>query len=110
MQPRAKAPKPRRIHSPRGARETTIHWNDGHTSVYPHALLRAYCPCAGCQGHSGSITPVDTSHLDLELDGIEPVGNYAVSLTWFDGHQGGIYAFEYLRRLCPCDVCASASD
>jgi len=36
---------------------------------------------------------------------VDGVGNYAVSLTWKDGHNTGIYPFRLLRRLCPCDAC-----
>ena len=41
----------------------------------------------------------------LEIDGIEPVGNYALSFKWFDGHGTGLYSFKYLRALCHCDLC-----
>lgn len=94
------------IRSPRGARATEIDWGDGHKSVYPHALLRGYCPCAGCQGHSGTISFV--AHDDgpaLEIDDFEPVGNYALRIAWFDGHGSGLYSYTYLRALCPCDAC-----
>ena len=47
-------------------------------------------------------------YLDLrgqELTHVEGVGNYAVSLTWQDGHNTGIYSFRLLRSLCPCAAC-----
>jgi len=84
---------------------TEIDWADGHKASYPHGLLRGYCPCAGCQGHSGEIRFLETTDAQLELDDIEPVGGYAVCLKWFDGHASGIYSFRYLRALCPCDAC-----
>jgi DUF971 family protein len=93
------------VRSPRGARTTEIVWGDGHTSVYPHEILRGYCPCAGCQGHEGTIKFVSTTSTQLELDVIEPVGNYALRLGWFDGHDSGIYSYRYLRALCHCDEC-----
>jgi DUF971 family protein len=97
--------KPVAIRSPRGGRVTEIDWADGHKTTYPHALLRGYCPCAGCQGHSGEIRFLETTDAQLELEDIESVGGYAVCLKWFDGHSSGIYSFRYLRALCPCDVC-----
>jgi DUF971 family protein len=97
--------KPVAIRSPRGGRTTEIDWADGHTARYPHALLRGYCPCAGCQGHSGEIRFLETTDAQTELEDIEPVGGYAVCLKWFDGHASGIYSFRYLRALCPCDAC-----
>ena len=39
----------------------------------------------------------------MELDVIEPVGNYAIGFRWSDGHVTGIYTFDYLRSLCPGD-------
>jgi DUF971 family protein len=97
--------RPVAIRSPRGARVTEIDWADGHKSVYPHAILRGYCPCAGCQGHSGDIQFQETTNNQQELDEIETVGGYALALHWFDGHASGIYAFKYLRSLCQCPVC-----
>src|SRR5678810_723221 len=98
--------KPIRIRSPRGARVTEIDWADGHKGIYPHDQLRGYCPCAGCQGHSGEINFIPAEGQSLELDEIEPVGNYALRLKWFDGHSSGIYSFRYLRSLCRCPECA----
>jgi DUF971 family protein len=40
-----------------------------------------------------------------ELTHLEGVGNYALGLTWQDGHSTGIYSFRLLRGLCPCDDC-----
>jgi DUF971 family protein len=93
------------VRSPRGARTTEIQWGDGHQGVYPHAVLRGYCPCAGCQGHSGTIRFVETTDAAQELDDIRPVGNYALELKWFDGHSSGIYSYTFLRALCCCDAC-----
>ena len=73
--------KPIAVRSPRGARTTEIDWADGHRGVYPHAVLRGYCPCAGCQGHSGEIHFVETEDVQQELDAIEPVGGYALALS-----------------------------
>lgn len=99
--------KARAIRSPRGARTTEIDWADGHKGVYPHVVLRGYCPCAGCQGHSGEIRFIEPTPDQLELEDIESVGGYALALKWFDGHASGIYSFVYLRRLCQCDACGS---
>ncbi|MGH7271937.1 MAG: gamma-butyrobetaine hydroxylase-like domain-containing protein [Polyangiaceae bacterium] len=96
------------IRSPRGARVTEIDWGDGHKGIYPHDLLRGYCPCAGCQGHSGEIhfRPA-AGDAELELEDIEVVGGYALALKWFDCHASGIYSFKYLRGLCQCPACVS---
>lgn len=74
-----------------------ISWSDGEQSALPHEILRGYCPCATCQGHSGAVRYLPGGNLELRT--IERVGNYALSLGWADGHDSGIYTFEFLRRL-----------
>lgn len=96
-------PKPTGLRAPHGARTMEIDWSDGKTTKYEHVVLRGFCPCAGCQGHSGQINWVEgteqLSDMGLEITGIEQVGNYAISLAWGDGHSTGIYTFRYLREL-----------
>ena len=95
------------IRSPRGATVTEIDWGDGHKSVYPHAILRGYCPCAGCQGHSGTIRYVECTGSQLEIEDFEVVGSYAIRVQWFDGHGSGLYSYRYLRSICQCAACAA---
>lgn len=97
--------RPKAIRSPRGARVTEIDWADGHKSVYPHEILRGYCPCAGCQGHEGGIDFLPPSDNQQEIEDLVPVGNYALQVFWFDGHQSGLYSYRYLRMLCSCATC-----
>ena len=96
--------QPVELRAPQGARQMEIDWADGHRGLYPHRILRGFCPCAECQGHSGPIEFVEGG--SLELDDIEEVGNYALRLAWSDGHGSGIYSFRYLRELCSCAQCA----
>lgn len=93
--------RPVEVRAPRGARELQIDWEDGQTTTYRHIVLRGFCPCAHCQGHQGAIRWVEgtAEGPGLELSDIEQVGNYALRLTWGDGHNTGIYAFRYLREL-----------
>jgi DUF971 family protein len=91
------ARKPVGVKAPHGSRTFEISWADGEKMTYPHEILRGFCPCAGCQGHSGSIKFQSGSN--LELREIEQVGNYALGLTWADGHNSGIYSFRFLRTL-----------
>ncbi len=93
----ANSPQPTKIKAPHGARIFEIAWNDGQVQRIEHKVLRGYCPCAQCQGHHGVTRFVGGSN--LELREIARVGNYALGLTWGDGHNGGIFTFEYLRRL-----------
>jgi len=89
--------RPVNVKAPHGARELSITWADGAQSSYPHEILRGFCPCATCQGHSGKIE--FRAGGDLDLRELEQVGNYALGLTWADGHHTGIYSFRYLRTL-----------
>lgn len=96
------APTPIELRAPRGARRLEIDWDDGSTSAYRHAILRGFCPCAHCQGHHGPVSWVlGAEEKDLELAEVAEVGNYALQLTWGDGHGTGIYTFRFLRELDP---------
>lgn len=88
---------PTAIRAPHGAMVFELNWPGGQIDKLPHRILRGYCPCAGCQGHSGKIS-FQAGHR-LELRELSPVGNYALGLTWGDGHDSGIYTFQYLYRL-----------
>ena len=92
----------------------TIEWSDAHTSIYPFALVRRACPCAECRGghaNMGGTPDPDWFAIEIEdtpqtrLHNIEPVGAYALTIEWEDGHHFGIYNWNYLRALCPCPVC-----
>jgi DUF971 family protein len=89
--------RPTAVKAPHGAQVFEVTWADGAKHSYPHEILRGYCPCAGCQGHSGEIRFQEGGN--QELREIERVGNYALSFTWGDSHSSGIYTFRYLRTL-----------
>ena len=91
------ATRPVRVRAPKGAKVFEIEWADGVIGKIPHELLRGYCPCATCQGHSGTIRFVEGGN--FELRDIQTVGNYALQLVWGDRHDGGLYSFRYLRSL-----------
>jgi len=92
------------------SRGLTIHWQDGHISHYALRYLRDHCPCATCatrQAPAESPSPFPLFTPALRIETVEPVGSYALSIHFNDGHRTGIYSFDYLRRICPCDACAS---
>ncbi len=110
--------RPTGITADRRLSELTITWDDGHTSLYPFALLRAACPCAECRGgHEHMRTDPDPEVFSTELEDtpatrlkdIEAVGSYAITLLWEDGHNYGIYNWNFLRALCPCPICRGLS-
>jgi DUF971 family protein len=87
--------------------QTDIIWNDGHFGSYPSWYLRENCPCATCVEELTGRRMIAQGSIpgDLERVAVEPVGNYALRFRWSDGHDTGIYTFDYLRRLCPCSEC-----
>jgi DUF971 family protein len=98
-------PEPVEIRHERAARRVVVLWADGHESVFPLDYLRSWCPCAACQGHATA------KYLALEgqeLVHVDGVGNYAIALTWRDGHSTGLYSYRLLRQLCPCEACGGA--
>ena len=102
-----RAPYPVEVRRLGDARVLQVEWSDAHVSEYPFAYLRGWCPCAACQGHGGERRFV---HADSDLERVNPVGRYALNPVWRDGHESGIYSYQYLRELCPCPACAAARE
>jgi DUF971 family protein len=96
----------------RNQRALLISWRDGHESIFELDVLREICPCVTCRGghdkmgpeHSPDILTLTPAN-SYELQDMQLVGNYALQLTWHDGHDSGIYTWEYLRDMCSCEVC-----
>ncbi|HEX2249117.1 MAG TPA: DUF971 domain-containing protein [Gemmatimonadales bacterium] len=89
-----------------------IEWDDhGHQGFYPARLLRLACPCAGCVEEMSGRPLLDPAGVpsDIRPVTLALVGAYGLRVHWSDGHSTGIYTFEQLRRLCPCDRCAGAA-
>ena len=85
--------------------ELAIRWPDGGESFIPLENLRRACPCAGCQGETdimGRLYKNPEQPLTaaaFQLVRLNRVGGYAVQPVWADGHNTGIYSFDYLRRV-----------
>ena len=82
-------------------KELSLTWSDGTTTAVAARRLRQYCPCAGCvEEWSGKRTfDVETIPQDTKVIEVQSVGNYALSFTFGDLHNTGIYQWEYLRDL-----------
>ena len=86
-------------------------WDDGHESYYPLEELRRACPCAGCSGEPdlfGRMSgggPQRYTPGSFQLNSVTPIGNYALQPNWMDGHNYGMWTFERLRAVCPCESC-----
>ncbi len=63
-------------------------------------FLRVHSPSAEVRGHGRGQEVLQTGKRKVRLTAVEPVGNYAVKLTFDDGHDSGIYSWEYLHELC----------
>jgi DUF971 family protein len=98
------ASEPVRIELQRSLQCLLVDWDDGHSGSYAFSYLRAFCPCAHCQGHAQS-TWTFIANDGPAIARLEAVGNYALGVHFADGHGTGIYSFDILRELCPCAAC-----
>jgi DUF971 family protein len=76
----------------------TLQFEDGTAARLTHAALRAACPCSECRARRRAGQAVDAAP-GVVLETLEPVGLYALNLTFSDGHKRGIYPFAYLAEL-----------
>jgi DUF971 family protein len=85
----------------------TIRWSDQHISRYAARDLRLACRCAGCvdEWTHQSLIKADLVPVTLKPKSIEVMGNYALHFDWSDGHNTGIYTYDFLREVCACNEC-----
>jgi DUF971 family protein len=76
-----------------------IGFSDGAQFRIPFELMRVYSPSAEVQGHGPGQEVLQTGKRLVEVDSLEPVGNYAVKPTFSDGHDSGLFTWEYLYFL-----------
>jgi DUF971 family protein len=96
-----------------------IAWSDGHASHYDFKYLREECPCAMCNDERQK--KADAPHKPgpqlnspllpmfkpkVTARAAHAVGNYALQIDFNDGHGTGIFSFDFLRTICPCEACA----
>ncbi|MFO1287152.1 MAG: DUF971 domain-containing protein [Rubrivivax sp.] len=81
------------------SRVLEIGFDDGKTFRIPFELMRVYSPSAEVQGHGPGQETLQTGKRDVVITDIEPVGHYALQPRFSDGHDTGIYTWEYLYRL-----------
>ncbi|MFI0347354.1 MAG: gamma-butyrobetaine hydroxylase-like domain-containing protein [Chthoniobacterales bacterium] len=88
-------------------KELAISWHDGSEQYFSLKKLRQHCPCAQCMGEPdlmGKLEPLQ-NHLpsqkleSFSLKSYQFVGGYALQFFWMDGHNSGIYSYQYLRAL-----------
>ena len=87
------------------SRVLEIRFSDGRSFRLPFEYLRVYSPSAEVRGHGPGQEVLQAGKREVGIRALEPVGSYAVQPVFTDGHGTGIYRFDLLRNLCPCDAC-----
>jgi hypothetical protein len=77
-----------------------LSYEDGSSYRLPFELLRVLSPSAEVQGHGPGQETLQTGKREVLIANIEPVGHYAVKPSFSDGHESGLYSWDYLRFLC----------
>jgi DUF971 family protein len=112
-------PRPTEIKLRQKSRVLEISFADGKAFQLPCEFLRVYSPSAEVRGHGPGQEVLQTGKKQVEISHIEPVGSYAIQLTFSDGHNTGIYSWDllydyglhqdemwqhYLKRLEPAEA------
>jgi DUF971 family protein len=92
-------PNPTSLTVHQKSRLLDIAFDDGAAFSLPFELMRVYSPSAEVKGHGPGQEVLQVGKRDVGIEGIEPVGNYAVKPIFTDGHATGIYTWEYLHKL-----------
>jgi len=75
-------------------------YENGNTYRLPFELLRVLSPSAEVQGHGPGQETLQTGKRDVLIANLEPVGHYAVKPSFSDGHDSGLYSWDFLQYLC----------
>jgi DUF971 family protein len=92
-------PQPTAITVHQQSRVLEVGFDDGRQFRIPFELMRVYSPSAEVQGHGPGQEVLQTGKREVDLDALEPVGNYAVQPRFSDGHDTGIFSWDYLYFL-----------
>ncbi len=93
------APTPQDITVHSQSRVLEITFTDGARFRLPFELMRVYSPSAEVMGHGHGQEVLQTGKREVDLVSLEPIGNYAVQPTFSDGHDTGIFSWDYLYCL-----------
>jgi len=93
------APTPTALTVHGQSRVLEISFSDGASFKIPFELMRVYSPSAEVQGHGPGQETLQTGKRDVTIEALEPVGNYAVKPVFSDGHQSGLFSWDYLYQL-----------
>lgn len=96
---KADRPWPTELRLRKSARVLEVDFDDGHSFTLPAELLRVESPSAEVQGHGASQKKTVPGKRTVGIERIEPVGTYAVRLVFSDGHDTGLFTWDYLHEL-----------
>jgi DUF971 family protein len=96
---RNETPSPESITLHGASRVLEVGFSDGSRFRIPFELMRVYSPSAEVQGHGPGQEVLQTGKREVGIAELEPVGNYGVKPTFSDGHDSGIFSWEYLHFL-----------
>lgn len=91
--------RPTNIILHRKSHELEVSFDDDTSYTYPAELLRVYSPSAEVRGHWGQQAKLQVDKQDVNIDDLVPVGQYAVKIVFDDGHDSGLYDWDYLHEL-----------
>ena len=95
----ANTPLPTEIKLHQASRVLELVFADGRSFRRPYEFLRVYSPSAEVRGHGPGQETLQTGKRDVTITDVEPVGHYALRPTFSDGHESGIYSWDYLYDL-----------
>ena len=81
------------------SRQLEVSFSDGVTIKLPFELMRVFSPSAEVQGHSPEQAVLQVGHRLVSIMGLDPVGHYGLRPRFSDGHDTGIFTWDYLRKL-----------
>lgn len=93
---------PTNIRALRDPAALELHWPGGNIASLPYLLIRENCPCAACVDEITGVRILDPATIpaDIRPQQMSFAGNYALKITWSDGHDTGLFTWDSLRRLC----------
>ena len=94
-----KTPMPTEIKLHQKSRMLEIAFSDGQRFELPCEFLRVYSPSAEVRGHGPGQEILQVGKKNVEITDVQPVGSYAVQLVFSDGHDSGLYSWDYLHDL-----------
>lgn len=97
--PEKSAPSPTEIKLHKKSRLLEVAFDNGKRYTMSFELLRVFSPSAEVRGHGPGQEVLQVGKRNVDITNIEPVGSYAVQLVFSDGHDSGLYSWDYLYGL-----------